>query len=422
MKFFFPTLGLLFLAICSPARAQDDNANQMAAPPDEIITDFGIEEYLAVPKYNMSIGMRTLSGAKIAFTGRGFVSSFQPTTDITTPNIVHIYHDGNVLTDVEPYSFTVTHNDGTTTTYTSPQTPPGFTNTWSFLDLNQIRADGNLDFHSYTADVVDSGLHQKNPGTGSGLEMVVSRDMGQWGRRLEWKLLFGASLTDIKSHTSDTLAATITTITDTYAVNLNGQTALPATVPYTAPSYQQVPQVDANGNPILDTSGAQIINYVETTILLGDHPLDRTITIAPGTVFNEWDMKGAYFTFRLGPSIGFLITDHLKFTLSAGAALVFSGTEYTVTQTYQPVTADPVISTVTDDEGKFLLGYYLDASLQYDINERTGFYAGVVYQDTGSYTQTAELNDTFTGSHASYKSLIDLSALSGFRMGMTFKF
>ena len=422
MKFFLPALFALFLAVFSLARAQEDG--QLSAPQDEIITDFGIEEYLATPKYTLSLGFRTLSGAKTGFSGRGYISSFQPTSDITSTNIVHIYHDGNVLANTDPYSFTITHGDGTTTTYTAVPTPAGFTNTWSFLDLNQINADGsgNIDMHSYTANAVDSGLHQKNPGMGSGIELMAARDMGNLGKKLEWKLIFGASLTDIKARTTDNVAATITTITDTYATNLGTQTSLPGTVPYTAPSFRQQPEVGADGFPIYDSSGAQIIDYVETTVYIGDHPLGRTTAITQGTVFNSWDLKGAYFTFRLGPSISYLITDHLRFTVSAGAALVYAGTSYTVEQSYQPDTADAVVSNVTDEEQKFLAGYFVDATVQYDFSDRTGIYVGGGIQDTGSYTQTASINDIYTGSYANYKALIDLSKLSGFRMGMTFKF
>jgi hypothetical protein len=422
MKFFLPTLGLLFLALCGLARAQDDQGNQMSAPPDEVITDFGIEEYIAVPKFTLSIGVRSLNGAKVSFTGRGFVSSYQPPSDITSSGIARTYNDGDVLVDTEPYVFTVTNGDGSTTTYTSPQTPPGFTNTWSFLDLNQIRSDGNIDFHAYAADVVDSGVHQKNPKNGYGMEVVVARDVATFGKRFELKALFGISLTAIESHVTDTLAATITTVTDTYVPNLNGQTGLPTTVPYTAPSYKQVPQVDSGGNPVYDSTGSQVVDYVETTVLMTDHPVLRTITYSPGTVYNDWELKGAYFTFRLGPSISYLITDRLKLNLSAGAAMVYAGTNYTVTQTYQPVVGSAVVSIAESDESKLLLGYYLDAALQFDVTERAGVYAGVVYQDAGNYTQTAALDDTYTGSHANYKSLVDLSGLSGFRMGMTFKF
>lgn len=419
MKFFFPTLCVVFLALFGLARAQDEG--QLSAPPDEIITDFGIEEYLAVPKFTVTLGVRSIGGAKASFTGRGFVSSFQPTSDITTPNIVRIYHDANVLADNPIYTLTTTNTDGTTSVHIIAPTPAGFTNTWTFTDPKQIRDDGSLDFHSYAADVVDSGLHTRNPKTGMGVDLTFARDMGNLTKRLEWKLIFGASLTDIKSHTSDTLSATVTTITDNYGVNLNGQAALP-TPPYTAPSFKQVPEYDANGLPVYDATGAQVLDYVETTIYLSNTPTGRTTTVTAGTVFNKWDLKGAYFTFRLGPSISYLITEHLRFNLSAGIALVYAGTQYSVEQTYQPETADPVVSTDSSDEGKFLPGYFVDATLQYDITERAGFYAGAGYQDTGSYTQSAELNDTFTGSHASYKALVNLSGLSGFRMGMTFKF
>src|SRR6185312_4155975 len=169
-------------------------------------------------------------------------------------------------------------------------------------------------------------------------------------------------------------------------------------------------------------TGTQILDYVETTIYLSNTPINRTTTVTSGTVFNKWDLKGAYFTFRLGPQLTYLFNEHLKATISAGVALVYAGTQYSVEQTYQPETSDAVISTDTSDETKFLPGYFVDAQLQYDVTERTGFYAGIAYQDNGSYTQSAVLEDQYTGSHADYKALVNLSGLSGFKMGMTFKF
>lgn len=420
MKFLFPSLGLLCLAVLSVARAQDEG--QMAAPPDEIITDFGIEEYISVQKYTLSIGIRSLGGVKSSFSGRGLVSSAQPPGDLTTPGLARLYHDGNVLPDTNPYSFSITNADGSTDTYTAKPTPAGFTNTWTYLDARQQRDDGNIDFHSYTADISDGGLHQKNPDTGYGMEVTVARDMGKIGRKMEWKLLFGASLTDISSHTSDTLMANGTRTTDTYMPNLGDQTGLPTTLPYTAPSFKQVAQVDADGNPILDGTGSQVFKYVETTVYVTDHPIQRTVEQFQGVVSNRWDLKGAYFTFRLGPSLSYQFNSRLRLVVSAGAALVFAGTEYNVVQTFVPDISDPIVSTADSDEVKFLPGYFVDASLQFDVTERAGFYAGVTYQDTGSYSQTADLNDKFTGSTASYKALVDMSSLSGFRMGMTFRF
>jgi hypothetical protein len=419
MKFFLPTIGFLFVALFSLARAQDEHS---AAPADEIITDFGIEEYISVPKTTLSVGMRSLSGAKVSFSGKGFIASFQPGSDSTTPNLIRVYHDGNQLPDNSPQTFTFFNNDGTPNSYTVPITPAGQTNSWSYIDARQFNQDaGTVDMHAYTADIADSGLRQQNPRAGQGIEVAMARDMGNLGKRIEWKLVVGFSLNDIKSATSDVLNATITTTTDTYAAYLNGQ-SVPVTLPYVTPFLIAVPRIDSSGNPVYDTSGAQYIDHVDGTIYLGNAPLGRTTTITNGTVLNRWDLKGAYFTFRVGPSLSFLFTDHFRATLSAGVALMYVGTSYTVDQTYVPDGGAPLIVTSTEEEAKLLTGYYADATLQYDFTDRAGIYAGAVWQAGGKYTETASVIDPFTGSTPSYKALVDLSSLQGFRMGMNYKF
>jgi len=422
MKSLYLTLGLLALALCSVSRAQDDNGQNLAQSPDEIVTDFGIDEYLAIPTSNLKIGAHMLRGAKTSFSGSGFLSSFQPGSDFTTPALARIYNDGNVLLDKQPYTFTTSNSDGTTTTHTAGPTPAGTTNSWSFLDLNQIRPDGNMDFHSYSANVPDTGTQNPSVNNGGGIELMLSRDMGKIGKRMEWKLNLGVSLTDLKAKTDSSSSATITTLTDTYVPNLNGGTSLPTSVPYTAPSFKQIPSVDANGNPVYDSTGTQIIDYVETTIYMGNVPLNRTITTSTGVISNHWELKGAYFTFKIGPSISYLVTDRLRLTFGAGASIVLSGATFDVTSTFQPDVGGALTSDDTSDLLKFLPGYYAEAELQYDFSDKAGFYAGVEYQDNGSYTQTSNLNDIYTGSSASYKALINLSSLEGFRMGLTFKF
>ena len=419
MKSFLSKVGLLFVALFGLARAQDE---QLAAPPDEIITDFGIEEFIAVPKTTLSVGMRSLSGAKASFSGKGFIASFQPGSDTSTPNLNRIYHDGNQLADASPETFTYSNADGTGNSFTGPVTPPGLTNSWSYVDARQLNTDTNtVDMHAYSADIADSGLRQHNPGAGQGIEVTMSRDMGKLGKRIEWKLLAGFSLNDLKSSTSDVLNATITTTTDTYAASMNGMVA-PTTLPYVAPHLVTVPRVDSSGNPVYDTSGSQYIDYVDNTIYLGNAPLGRTTTVTNGTVLDRWNLKGAYFTFRGGPSLSFLFNDHFRATLSGGVALMYVGTIYTVDQTYTPDVGDPLVVTATEEESKLLTGYYADATLQYDFTERAGIYAGAVYQTGGKFTETAAINDTITGSTAVYRAVVDLSRLQGFRMGMNYKF
>jgi hypothetical protein len=180
--------------------------------------------------------------------------------------------------------------------------------------------------------------------------------------------------------------------------------------------------VDADGNPVRDSAGYQYIDYVDDTVYLGNAPLGRTITeVSDGLVTGRWLLKGAYFTFRAGPSLSYRITDRLRATLGAGVALIYVGTQYTVQQVYTPEFADDLIATAQEDESKLLVGYYVDATLQYDITDRAGFYAGAVYQTGDSYTETASLTE-LSGSTGTYKALVDLSSLQGFRMGMNFKF
>lgn len=395
----------------------------MSAPPDEIITDFGIDEYLAIPKFTLTIGARSIAGPKTAFSGHGSVASFQPNSDITTPNIARVYHDGDVLANVDPYSFTTTNADGSTVDHTAATTPAGNTNSWSMLNLSQVDSDGNINFHAYTADVADSGLHNQKARNGLGIEVTVARDLGQITKMLSWKLFMGASLTDISSHTDTVNNVQVTTITDTYVPDLSvSGGVLPSTAPYTAPSFKQVPHVDADGNPAYDSTGTQIIDYIETTVYVGNVPFSRTITQSSGLVYTHWGLKGAYFTLRLGPTLDFQFNKRLHLTVTAGPAFVFTGTQYDVAQTFTPDVGDPVVTTATDDESKFLAGYFVDATLQYDFTETTGLYAGYGYQDSGSYVQTANIDDTSTGSTGSYRATVNLSGLQSFRMGLTFRF
>ena len=83
-------------------------AQEGGAPPDEIITDFGIDEYIYVPKFTLRLGTRYLSGGKASFAGKGVIDSVVPPTDYTTPNLTRYYHDGTVFQDTR----TIVDSDG----------------------------------------------------------------------------------------------------------------------------------------------------------------------------------------------------------------------------------------------------------------------------------------------------------------------
>jgi hypothetical protein len=340
--------------------------------------------------------MRSLDGTKTSFTGKGTVSSVKALDDYTSANLTRYYHDGTVFADTRVLS----DSDGNT----YPITPDGLTNSWSYNFAGQVTPDGYMSFHTYSAAIADPGLRQRNADSTRGIEVVVARDMGNIGKKLDWKLFMGLSLNDINSSRSERLSAQITTITDYYT--LNGQT--PPAPPYLAPTSSVTPIVGADGS---------IVSIpIDTSVLLGSKPLGRLTTVSTGSVFDRWKVKGAYFTLRMGPSLSYAITEKLKATLSLGGALAFVGTTYTVEQTFKPDVGDDILTTVDDTTEKLLPGYYADATLEYSFTERAGAYAGAVFQSNGSYDQRISENN------ASYATKIDLASLQGFRLGMNFRF
>lgn len=370
---------IVFLVLVSLCKGQSN--------PEDEIPIFNLDDYYVEPKMTLSVGTRVLNGSKTSFGGQGIVESTQNIGAVGDTGIVRNYHDGSIFKDAR------TDSDGNPI-----DVGDGKTSSWTMTDLNQIVNDGaDIAFHSYSAQVTDSSIHQKDAGMSLGTEIVVARDMGKFGKHFAWKLFAGVGINGIQNSMRDTVPATITTVTDTYT--LGGQTA-PTAAPYTAPSST----TDADGN------------VIDTTILIGQKPDSRTIATSTGTVDNYWKVKGTFLTVRLGPTLIYNVSDAFRVSVSAGPVLVYSGTDYSVEQILKPATSDDITTTVSDTTGKTLTGYYADASIEYLINDRAGLYMGAFYQSSGDYQQT------ITDSGASYTADIDLSKLQGLRAGLNFKF
>jgi hypothetical protein len=76
-----------------------------------------------------------------------------------------------------------------------------------------------------------------------------------------------------------------------------------------------------------------------------------------------------------------------------------------------------VVETLVNTTSKGLIGYYADATMQYNLTETAGFYLGASTQYTGTYDQTAALAGA-----GSYTAAVDLNSLAGVRAGMAVKF
>ena len=398
-----------FLALCLlmalPCYAEQD------APPDEPSNlFFDTDIFLYEPKFTLSFGVRGLGGLKSSFVGSGRIQSVQDFGDPTGSGVARTYHDGAV----DPDQRTITVDDGNGGATQVPITPDGLTNSWGFGDAKQIQPDNTIAMHAYSAETVDGGPREKNAGSAFGVEVALARDMGKLVARLDWNIAAGVSINDISSKLTAQERSDITTVTDFYS--LNGAPA--PTPPYSSPSNVTVPVLDSNGNPVLNADGTQATTQADATVLLSDQPQSRTKTTTQDTtsVTNHYHLKGAYFTARVGPTIILPVTTNLRATLSFGAALVYAGTTYDVDQQFQPDTGPVIDDDVSNTTSRFLPGYFVDASMDYFLTNRTGFYLGAVYQSSGDYRQSVNTDSAYYTTH------VDLSSLQGFRMGVNFKF
>ena len=412
-------LRLALLAFVTTAGAAFAQEEERRAPPIEIPDFSNLDEYIYEPKSTVTFGFRYLGGAKTSFAGSGRIPSPEDPGPAAGANQLRVYHDGSV----QPDSRTVARLDSSGNPIIDPQTgpvfdpvaPDGRTNSWNYTDASQLLLPGYVRFNSYSADVIDTTTREKKGTASSGMDIAMSRDMGKlMGSRIAWNLTAGMSINDIANNVSDQVNARLTTISDYYS--LYGQ--VPPDAPYSSPSSVTTNVLDASGNPVIGDGSTPTTITTDTSVLIGNEPAGRETTTVTdnSSVTNHWKLKGAYYTFRAGPTLWLPITTRLKASVSAGAAVVYSGTNYTVTQTFQPALGAEISDTNTNAAYKLLPGYYADATVQFDLTERAGFYAGAVFQSAGSYTQNVDT----TNSH--YSTKIDLASQSGVRAGMSIRF
>lgn len=406
-----------FLTAASCGLAQEE---ERRAPPVEIPDFSNLDEYIYEPKSTLRFGFRYLRGAKASFGGQGRIPSPEDPGAAVGANLTRNYHDGSV----KPDGRSVARLDSSGNPVIDPQSnaavfdpvaPDGRTNSWNYTDASQLSQAGYVAFHTYSAEVADAGLRNKAANSSAGMDINVSRDMGKlFGGRVPWQLTAGMSINDISANTRDTVRARLTTLTDFYSTF--GRNAPDA--PYSSPSSSTTNVLDAAGSPLLNDDGSNQTVTTDTSVLIGNEPAGRTLstTTDDSSVSNNWKVKGAYYTFRAGPTLLLPITKRFNASVSVGAAMVYSGTSYTVTQTLDAPAGADITDTATNAAYKLLPGFYADASLQFDLTERTGFYAGAVFQSAGSYNQAVDT------ANAHYTTKIDLANQNGVRAGLSYRF
>jgi len=418
--FFAPLLGSL--------RAQDEGPPpEQYEPPPPIGVD---ANYFAPPKNKISIGLRMLTGPKISVSGSfGLVpSAFNPGNPNDSSITTRTYADG-----------TVNASPGTNDFGNAVTLPAGTTNFWSFNSNSQLTTDGNqVQMHDYSA-VIDGTNPQKGKSDlGTGFDLTLERDFGWHLGPVQITVIAGLSGNDIHYILTKPVPAEVTTLTDTYTmynpVQSNGTLTLdangnatyatdssgnlipagppPAGAPYSAPSSTvDASNQTADNSTLLDTQPNQ------NTDPNNPNPSRQTSTAhTTGEVTDQWHVKGAYFTIRAGPKITVpMFADKLQISVSAGPALVYAGTTFSVVQTINTPSVNSS-TTVSDGYSTLLPAYFADADVEYWLTERTGFYAGAVFQASTSYGQS------IASPNGAFHTNIDFGNEEGMRAGMDFKF
>jgi len=397
-----------------------------------------------VPKTTVSIGFRMLnSGGKVAFGNLGSVAFDAEVAPISAGSVDRVYDNGAVRADVArldekdangnvisipgtryPLLSTIKVNvtdsngnavlnpDGTNVTQdVLLQTgdmlafTPGLTRNWGYGSDTQLTGDGRIAMSTYGASSEGAGA-LKESGASAGVEFQYVRHFSKPANRIQWGVLGGITLNGINSKTAGTVTSTLNTRTDYYS--LGGATVPPA--PYFAPSF--VDYLSSAGE-VLRTEG------LETTVPIVAAPLSHAETTTPQgvEVDGNWQVKGAYFMVRLGPTIRTQLTSRLGLSASLGVAGAYTGTTYSVTETFrvpdlEGITIGATRGTEHTSETKLLSGYYADLNLEWIATERTGLFGGF----------TAQKFDGFDQSVGSRTARIDLGSSVGLRGGVSIKF
>jgi hypothetical protein len=356
-------------------------------------------------------------GATVAFGGLGGIATSNnvPGADVLDAN-VRTYDNGYVVTDA-PRADELDANGnvfsvpggryaglvngvsaGDFLAYT-----PGQTRSWGISSGDQITANG-IEFNSYETTSNGAQFTGSEDSGALGFEMAVSRRVFKLSEKTEISLAASIGLNDIKSSAAGQITANLIRLTDLY--QLYG--TIPADASYAAP----------NADDLFDTDGAVILaGGLETTVPLQQITQDRTLdTFLDGALVDgSWALKGAYYSFRIGPQIRSHLTERIAVSASLGMVGAYVGTDFEFTEVIDSSNLDFVVGVSTTqvvNHSELIIGFYGDLALEFWITPRTAFFFGIAYEGLDSYQQTVG------GRTAS----VDLGSNTIARVGVTTRF
>jgi len=330
--------------------------------------------------------------------------------------------------------------------------------TWQVQNTSQIdNVNHTVSMHAY--GVTSAGVSIEADSTGSsGFELSLEHKLGQRGR-FEWGISGGLKLVGISAKAAAVIPAYLTVTTDVYKMiktGLNDALYNGGTNPDGTPIQPNISQPTGDGIDLkfanLDGSG-NVFQYTTAFAKPLDHsvggdisgltPLDvdpahvkwGTAGIDPAhrivNIHGNWDLKGAYYLMRLGPTFRYRFNDSFAVSGSVGLAQGYVGTTFKVDEAFDDyfdvyasdgitpvhlstaVAAQVFRSKEENVTHKFVSGVYGELNVEYWMTERTGFYVGVTQQTMREYSQTPLSGRT---------AKVDLGSTSGWKIGIMTRF
>jgi hypothetical protein len=283
---------------------------------------------------------------------------------------------------------------------------PGLTRNWGYGSSAQITPDGtHVAMSTYSASSEGASAMTESE-IAAGVEFQYVHTFSKPTKRLQWGVMGGVALNGINSKTAGSVTSTLNARTDYYSL---AGGAVPQ-APYQAPSFDDY--LTSTGE-VLRTDG------LETTVPISAVPDAHIETSTPGgaTVVGNWQVKGAYFMVRVGPTLRTQLSPRFGISASFGLAGAYAGSTYSVVEAFQvPDLPDLKVGTTAGTEAnrdsKFLAGYYADLNFEWAASERTGLFTGVTAQQFDGYDQEV----------GGRTARIDLGSAVGLRGGVNIKF
>jgi len=386
------------------------------------------EEEWQGPQNKVTVGFRVLnSGGTVNFSRLGTVPA-KTVAPASEGAVNRNYDDGYVLADA-PRAEEVDANGNQISTpggrypiYTTLADgtkiqvgeglgyEAGLSREWKEYTQAQLDArPGYVALTNYSTQS-EGGAFEKESGMAAGVEMEYSRTFGRISRRIQWGVTTGLTLNSISSKTSGSVTSTLNSHTDYYAIH------------GTLPDFPDGGHTGPTGIPYIVDGVIVSGSGLETTVPLSQtqDAVSTNNSVAGGaTVQGRWDVKGAYFMMKLGPSLHAQFTDRWEMTASAGFAGAYAGSTYTGAETFTvaglPDGSTPGVQDIQQSNAnKFLTGYYADLTIEWAANDRTALFGGIAAQQLSDYEQT--LADT------GQLARIDLGTAVGVRGGISIRF